>query len=330
MSKVTSAMEILREDGIIPLLRQSKAELFPNRDRYRELTGPAAEVYDCFIFYNELDVLHLRLNELDDIVDKFVLVEATETFQGESKRLHFENNKEQYKEFEDKIIHHVVEYPDRLKDPWEREYYLRDSIREALKYKSKISSEDEILISDADEIPCPESIERGIKEDGVKIFSQSIHYYYFNYILDGRARWLGPVMCKYRDFTTPQDFRNRYTQHREDPGRFPMKPYFLVLQLVLSLGNNTKVKILHDGGWHFSYLGDVDYMIDKIETFSHTELNKDEYKDPNRIAEAIAEGKDLFGQGLEFKPVSIDGSFPEYLQQNTEAFSSNIISIPEQ
>ena len=43
------------------------------------------KVFDCFIFFNELDLLELRLNVLDSCVDYFVIVESAITFQGEDK-----------------------------------------------------------------------------------------------------------------------------------------------------------------------------------------------------------------------------------------------------
>lgn len=66
-------------------------------------------VYDCFQFFNELDILKIRLNVMNDVVDKFVISEATETFSGLKKPLYYEENKEMFKEFEDKIIHVVVD-----------------------------------------------------------------------------------------------------------------------------------------------------------------------------------------------------------------------------
>ena len=44
-------------------------------------------IYDCFCFFNELDLLEIRLNELNPVVDKFVLVEATMTHNGDKKPL---------------------------------------------------------------------------------------------------------------------------------------------------------------------------------------------------------------------------------------------------
>lgn len=66
------------------------------------------KVIDCFIFYNELDMLKFRLNELNDIVDYFVIVECTKTFANADKELYFENNKEQFSKYLDKIIHIIV------------------------------------------------------------------------------------------------------------------------------------------------------------------------------------------------------------------------------
>ena len=47
-------------------------------------------VYDCFQFFNELDILKIRLNVMNDVVDKFVISEATETFSGLKKPLYYE------------------------------------------------------------------------------------------------------------------------------------------------------------------------------------------------------------------------------------------------
>ena len=43
-------------------------------------------IYDCFTFFNELDLLDIRLNILNDYVDKFVIVESTKTFTGKENR----------------------------------------------------------------------------------------------------------------------------------------------------------------------------------------------------------------------------------------------------
>ena len=45
------------------------------------------KIIDCFIFYNELDLLFYRLSVLNNVVDYFVLVEATKTHAGNDKIL---------------------------------------------------------------------------------------------------------------------------------------------------------------------------------------------------------------------------------------------------
>ena len=57
-------------------------------------------VYDCFQFFNELDILKLRMHVLNDVVDKFVISEATVTFSCEKKPLYFQENREMFQEFE--------------------------------------------------------------------------------------------------------------------------------------------------------------------------------------------------------------------------------------
>jgi hypothetical protein len=65
-------------------------------------------IYDAFLFFNELDLLDIRLNLLNDVVDKFVVVESTVTFSGKTKKLFFDENKQMFEKFSDKIIHIVV------------------------------------------------------------------------------------------------------------------------------------------------------------------------------------------------------------------------------
>ena len=57
------------------------------------------KIYDCFTFYNELDLLEIRLNELNDVVDGFILVEAEQSHQNKSKPLFFQDNKNRYEKF---------------------------------------------------------------------------------------------------------------------------------------------------------------------------------------------------------------------------------------
>ena len=85
-------------------------------------------IYDCFTFFNELDLLEIRLNYLNEIVDKFVLVEMAKTHSNKDKPFYFEENKKRYEKFLDKIIHiKVSEYPDLTKfDEYRRNWVLEN------------------------------------------------------------------------------------------------------------------------------------------------------------------------------------------------------------
>ena len=108
-------------------------------------------IIDCFPFFNELDVLDIRLNTLAPFVDCFVLVEASKTQSLKDKDFFFEKNKERFKQFKEKIIHVKVEnYPNE--GGWAMENFQRNCILDALK-SLNLAENDIILLSDADEIP---------------------------------------------------------------------------------------------------------------------------------------------------------------------------------
>jgi beta-1,4-mannosyl-glycoprotein beta-1,4-N-acetylglucosaminyltransferase len=75
-------------------------------------------------------------------------------------------------------------------------------------------------------------------------------------------------------------------------------------------------KIIPNAGWHFTYLGGVSKIIEKLEAFSHTEYNNDNFKSQEQIESFITSGKDLFGRDLQFKMLDNLESLPKYIQQN--------------
>ncbi|MBV5330446.1 MAG: glycosyl transferase GT17 family protein, partial [Chlorobium sp.] len=118
-------------------------------------------IFDTFIFFNEIELLDIRLNILNDCVDRFVLVEATKTFQGKHKPLFFEQSKHLFERYKDKIIHVVVDDLPVNAAPFDREYFQRDAILRGL---DGCGSEDLIIISDLDEIPNPEVIPKYLEK----------------------------------------------------------------------------------------------------------------------------------------------------------------------
>ena len=288
-------------------------------------------VYDCFTFFNELDLLELRLNELDSVVDKFVLVEATKNHQGKEKPLYFSENKKRFDNFLYKIIHVVVDsYPSNPEnDAWVIERHQRSSIMNGLK---DCVPDDVILVSDIDEIPRCSRVKEFIPKPGTKIFMQGMYYYYLNYMnstdLEGGKKkysWAGTVMSSYNKMKDPQDLRDLSISFL--PINHPnvlVRTYLKTKLLIKKASKN--VTVIDDGGWHFSYMGGVQRVIKKLESFAHSEYNKPEFKDPGKIENAIREGKDIFGRDFIYRLVEIDETYPGYLLKNRNKFGSYIIS----
>lgn len=289
-------------------------------------------IYDCFTFFNELELLELRLNELSPVVDKFVLVEATKTHQGKPKPLYYEENKARFEKFADKIIHVIAEFPSHITDAMQRDHYQRSAIMEGLK---SCSPDDVVIISDLDEIPVPKKIVEYKNKPGIKIFKQAMYYYYMNCrgFASGRPYfWYLSVMVPFRMVKDSQSFRGlagRFGWLTEGKGDLLHRAYHhfrLFAELLLKF-KGAKIVLVENGGWHFSYLGGTNRIVQKIEAFAHDEYNRDEYKDPAKIEAMIRRGEDIFGQKdangqlLTWKPVPIDETFPVFLRQNLNKYS---------
>jgi hypothetical protein len=107
-------------------------------------------VFDCFPFFNELDILEIRLHELSPVVDRFVLAEATTTFSGAPKPLHFLENRKRFAAFADRITHIVVEnVPQNVRSAWDRRRHQVDALMRGL---GEAKADDLVLLSDVDEI----------------------------------------------------------------------------------------------------------------------------------------------------------------------------------
>ena len=82
---------------------------------------------------------------------------------------------------------------------------------------------------------------------------------------------------------------------------------------------------MKEGGWHFSFLYDIDGIINKISSFQHTEFDKEEFKNRDNIINKINEGKDIFNRNFYYKKIDIDNKFPEHIRKNQNKFENWII-----
>jgi len=280
-------------------------------------------IYDCFTFFNELELLEIRLNILNNYVDKFVIVESNWTHAGKTKELHFEKNKHLFEKFLPKIIHVIVEdKPPIIENSWTFERFQRNAILRGL---SNLKKEDRIIVSDVDEIPSPSAIDKYKEEHSITIFKQKMFYYYLNCINSGKNsetyNWCGSTMCSFEFFETPQDLRDISISYLGlQTGNWKSKVVFVLNWINDKRLRKHKIKLAEDGGWHFSYLGGTKRIIEKLEAFAHQEYNLEKYKNPTAIEQAIRDGKDLFGRGFTYRFIEIDSTFPSYIIQNQTKF----------
>ena len=166
------------------------------------------KIYDCFTFMNELELLELRLETLYDVVDYFVLVEVGKTFTGKPKSYYYDDNRELFEKYHDKIIR--VHQDSLLYDNTttrelarENEFYNRNLIAHGI---VDAEPDDYIIISDVDEIVNPTALMQGINA-GLDMFilKQKLFYYFVNCLQ--KQPWNGPVVIKKRLMNTPQQTR---------------------------------------------------------------------------------------------------------------------------
>lgn len=272
-------------------------------------------VYDCIPFFNELDILNLRLHILSPLVDKFIIEESTVTFSGEPKELCFEKNKELFREFLPKIEYIVVDNSPADASTHERDRFQKNALEKGLK---DAGDEDVIILSDVDEIPNPKVLEKLIAEfdpDKVYHLAQRMFYCYLNMeevsgkllSITGefpgidRRMWLGTKVFSKRSI--------------------PAEGIILLREASVTAPNAVRVA---DGGWHFGYMGsrqesDVSKRIGtKVVAAAHQEYNKQDI-----LAEArdrLLLGQDMFGRDAKFERVEIDESYPKYLLEHLDEY----------
>lgn len=246
------------------------------------------KIYDCFLFFNELELLDVRLNELYDHVDKFVLLEAEETFTALPKPFYYELNKDRYKKFADKIIHVKVERYTGCGDLFLREGFQGNQLVRGL---VGCSDEGVILISDLDEIPEGKKLSELVQpihnQEYDMLFARHKLYRFFFNRVDPELPYLtGTAAVTYG--TLKKNSPCWVRGYRNDRGRCPA--------------------INH--GWHFTSVGGFDRVAIKYESWSHWEYNTPEEKHPQKLRQQVNS----------YYIVPIDDSYPQYILDNLSFF----------
>jgi len=246
---------------------------------------------DTFMLWDDLDLLELRLNILDPVMDLFVIAEGTTDHSGVKKPLSYADNQERFAPWKDKIRYVIVDdMPGEGSTKWHREFHQRNAIMRGL---DKCRASDLVFLSDLDEIPDPEVVARNCYGGYHQVYSM----YYANAIRL-EENWTGTVAMWYfqcQQLGMQAARENRYTLQRTSPG-----------------------------GWHFAYLTPPEKIHQKIRTFAHTEWDKPEIH--AALESRVAGLQDLFGvhkSPLKVIDVQI-GYFPQYLKDNQQKYSNYI------
>ena len=229
------------------------------------------EIFDCFMYFDEELVLDVRFHHLYKYIDYFVIVESEFNHKGEKRDLNFDINK--FSKFKDKILYLVKNnQPQEINEISEadsendknnkyiinaayRENSQRNFIMEGLK---KANDEDIILVSDVDEIPKIDNIDFNNIKEKIFLFKQDMFYYKFNLSIPN-FKWTGTKGCKFKNLKNPQWLRN--IKDRKYP--------FYRLDTFFSENKYISIKIIEDGGWHFSYLKSANEIKHKLKSYLH-------------------------------------------------------------
>ena len=265
---------------------------------------------------------------LRDVVDRFVLVEATRTFTNHHKELVYQKNKARFAEFSDRIIHVVVDSFPKYKTAWHYESHQRNEISKGL---VNALPSDAILIGDVDEIPRPEMVKQCAEncKSVIYSFDQTYYSYFLNYRNVRQQWWHGTKMLSYDNFLHVFDgvrtFSNEILPLEVNAGTTASK-----IRMRTPPRCRAKTVVLHNGGWHFTNLGGADELALKMRSFSHQEYNPGDDKiDIDKLKQMISLGRGPFWEMHCFAE-PIDETFPQYIRDNQNLYAQFIYPVSKQ
>jgi beta-1,4-mannosyl-glycoprotein beta-1,4-N-acetylglucosaminyltransferase len=278
------------------------------------------KIYDAFLFFNELDLLEVRLEMLYDHVDYFIISECDTTFSGIPKPFYFEDNKERYSKYLDKIIHiknensgeinnivnnhegekrnifdSILKFYYEIKDTpltgngmphWCRDFLHREFVKIGM---SECDGEDLIIFSDLDEIPDPTKL----KLDGESYLIHMKNLIYFINVENTTDKWWGSIVTKYKNLKDKplNKVRNE------------MKGYNIIGNT-----NDLTFSIIENGGWHLTFMGGTNRVQEKIRSYGHQEYNH-----PYLLAQVdqkLKSNQDVLNRGVQIVDIDINDYYP--------------------
>jgi beta-1,4-mannosyl-glycoprotein beta-1,4-N-acetylglucosaminyltransferase len=284
-------------------------------------------VYCAFQFFNEFEILKLKMEELWDVVDYFIVSESDHTHSGLPKEFNFLTNYGYFSKYHKKIIwqgimntpsdYNNLKYNsdhiyngiiDKLNNQthWNKsvESYGRDSFEKEslIRPLTNCKDYDIIILGDCDEIPKAKTLKEIIdnfESDKIYHMQHDFYWYYMNILKD--ESWYGNIVCSYKTFK-----ENSFCEMRQ----------------------NKQGIFIDSGGWHFTYMGGVDKIKKKIESWGEQSLNLPYVKDniEKNLNDFILSGRDLFFRPAKFTKVPVEyKTHPKYLVDNQEEYRNFIL-----
>jgi len=290
-------------------------------------------IFDCTTFYDENFILDVRFNILDQFVDKFVICESAYSHSGKKKKFNFDISK--FEKFKHKIIYLKIDHEpknliykstnngntkENTKDvrinAIKRIAYQRNFLKEGI---IDASNNDLIFYSDNDEIPKLNDVNLDKIQNKLIFFKQKLFYYKFNLFCD-RYDWHGTKGCKKKDLIDFEWLRNIKTK----------KYNFYRFDTIFSKTKYTDVKIINDGGWHFSQLKKIDDIYSKLTNSEDHQEFKDTGKKISDIEDLVnrkvilydhkAKSSDFkFGKEFKLETIGLE-EMPDYIKKNKDQF----------
>jgi hypothetical protein len=268
-----------------------------------------AILVDAFPFFNEIELLHLRLSLLHDLVDQFLIVEADATHSGQPKPFNLRGeigtlnasfgNKIRYLEFPVDLS--SLQFKPVTSFDYNSAYFNIEKMQRGaiIELVRQLPDDAFVLISDADEIPSREALKLiRAKSIGRDLTGLQQTLLYYDLTSRVNCTWIGTVA------TTAKRCKELGIQWHRDVGQG-------------HLTGESKLDLLPDAGWHLSYFGGVRRIVTKIQSTAQQELNIEKFKSHDHILRAMINRQDLYERPSDYNTIGRD-FFPQYFLEEVD------------
>jgi beta-1,4-mannosyl-glycoprotein beta-1,4-N-acetylglucosaminyltransferase len=287
-------------------------------------------VFDTTLFSQDFKTLEIRLEELWDVVDYFLVCESNFAFSGTPKPYFLADSISTFEKYKSKLI--LIRFARKVPhvNPWMNEMLQRQEITKYLR-RFKLSKSDLIMHSDCDEIPRKETVLLATSQEKVNFLLEFRNYTYYLNLRNGvyaRGR-----IIRADKFKSVQDLRrdiflhNLASQRRywlpiiRTPEYWTNKSKFLTIpQFVFKA---PKLQLIRDAGWHFNNLLTPEEILNKVKWSAHQDLNTPDIANIDHITDSINSKKELY-RGTNFQIEEVEEFMPEYVLNNLTKFQSLI------